>query len=208
MPPTAPVIDDMPDCFVPGSNEHLHATSIGASSFSWNFPYCGVTYDPTGNDPFPQECWYNYTGNGSASGAVFVHVGVNGGSVSVFASNGCGTSSINRPITFCDSEPGGPGSTGGPIHPLIGGGSGATTYGQIYPNPTSDFLNLSLVDNYFNPALEKQVYIKTQSGNHVGYKAFTSNQHQIGVSNLQPGTYSLYVVTQERVVYVAFVRAK
>lgn len=205
--PLVPVIDQIPNCFVPGSNVHLHATSGGATTYSWNFPYCSATYDPTGNQPFPQECWYNYTGNGSYDGAVFVHVGVNGGSVSVFANNQCGTSSINHPIIFCGGEPGGGGPIG-PVLPLLGGGGGGTVYGQLYPNPTSVFLNLELDNTHFNPIPPKAVYIKNQSGNQALFETFTSNQHQFGVSNLLPGTHTMFVQTEERVLYVNFVKTE
>lgn len=200
--PTTPVIIGLPDCFPQGDNMNLNAYSQGATSYSWTFPTCGVEYDPV-EDPFPTDCWYNYTGDSSASGQVLFHVGINGGSVSIFASNVCGVSSINAPINFCDEPGGGPGTPGAPIIPLVGNGG---TYGTIYPNPASGYLDLTLLDTYFDPTKEKTVYIQTQNGNYAGMEVFTGNQKQILLGALQPGQYTLFILAEERVAYAPFVK--
>ncbi|MDX1912465.1 MAG: hypothetical protein SFV22_13305 [Saprospiraceae bacterium] len=200
--PTTPVIIGLPDCFPQGDNMNLNAYSQGATSYSWTFPTCGVEYDPV-EDPFPTDCWYNYTGDSSASGQVLFYVGINGGSVSVFASNVCGVSSINAPINFCDEPGGGPGTPGAPIIPLVGNGG---TYGTIYPNPASGYLDLTLLDTYFDPTKEKTLYIQTQNGNNAGMEVFTGNQKQILLGALQPGQYTLFILAEERVAYAPFVK--
>jgi hypothetical protein len=199
--PTTPVVTGLPNCFSQGNSMHLNATSQGANWYSWTFPNCNVEYDPV-EDPFPTHCWYNYTGDSSVSGQVHFFVGQNGGSVSVFASNQCGVSSINIPVNFCD-EAGGPGTPGAPIVPLVGNGG---TYGTIYPNPASGYLDLALLDTYFDPTKEKTVYIQTQQGNSAGTEVFTGNQQQILLGALQPGQYTLFIVAEERIAYAPFVK--
>lgn len=102
--PSTPVIQ-APACFVSGSNVVLKTIASGATNYQWTFPTCPYG-TPTG-DPI-SGCWFNYSGNGPTSNNVLVHAGNQGGTISLFASNSCGTSSVNIPISFCEGgEPGG-----------------------------------------------------------------------------------------------------
>ena len=177
--PAVPQVE-IPDCFPIGSNVVLKVKSEGATSYTWTFPNCPS--GPVFGDP-NSDCWFNYTGDG-LNNQIFVYVGEQGGSVSVWASNECGSSSINIPINFCDRDD-------GPFHggPNIRSGSNIEDLNfRIFPNPTSKFITIETKE------VGAQLFLYNTQGKLLKEIPNLSNIDRIDLEGLPIGVY--YVVFQ------------
>ena len=193
--PAAPVIIS-PECFVPGTDVTIMAQTQGATSISWSFPDC--PYGPPIGDPDP-KCWFNYTGNYQQ---IFIYVGQQSGSISVWASNECGTSSTNLPIVFCEGVPGPPPGDGTIIRSTSNdppndrteqGGEGAIQKVKVYPNPANNALTVELDQNFYPLSESKDVQLLDINGRPVSRKTTTANTLRIGLESIPSGIYYLKI---------------
>ena len=174
-----------PQCFTKGSNTSVMARATGATSYMWSFPGCPS--GPPVGDPTP-GCWFNYSGG---LRNISVHVGQQSGSISVWASNECGSSSINKPIVFCDNDDPGPG--GGPIIRSITADDNEYNGISVLPNPASDLLTVALDQDYFLDEEPKELQLFDMNGKVVYRITTVENQHQIRVSDFPASIYFLKV---------------
>ncbi len=175
-----PKINDviLPECFQIGSNVSLFADIEGAESVYWSFPQCNEIIIE--NDPNP-NCWYNYTGDYNQ---IFVYVGEQKGSISLWVENECGITSMNIPINFCDRKGGS--NSGGPIYPIV-----------IYPNPAEDLINIDLVPEE-NEDISKIYLVKNSNNtaNEIYISSNTNNTVSADVSNYESGLYHIIILTK------------
>ncbi len=193
-----PVIENVltPDCFNESLNSTIFATVSGENSLTWRFPKCPLPNDSPDPDP---DCWFNYTGN---LPTIRVHVGPQSGEISLFASNDCGTSSINIPIEFCEDKPG----------PSPGGGlviiknlrenneEAEKIIKSVFPNPANKDLNV----NFSNKA-EGNLQIICSLGKVRLYKSISSKNTRLDVSELETGKYYLKFSSKEETIVKSFV---
>ena len=175
-----------PECYTIASNVSITALAQGATEFTWSFPTC-PNGTPKG-DPDP-ACWFNYTGN---SQQIFIYVGQQSGSISVWASNECGTSSINVPVNFCEGSPG-----PGPIIRSASSDEDAADLlpGKVvaYPNPANEILIIELSREFYPAAEPKDIELFDIAGSRLYRKAISGNSLQIDSSNFPPGVFYLKV---------------
>ena len=198
----------MPECFRPGTNVSIRVTSDGATTYTWSFPDCPDGIPSTDPDP---DCWYNYDGDGPDK-VIHVYVGQQcSGSISVWASNECGTVSRNFPIECCDGDgpegPDGPG--GGPIMKLVfGNDGGVLQYMNVYPNPTDGILTVELFSEYFDELEEKIVLISTIDNDPVFHESFYSNRFDLDLRDLESGQYIFTISTARYILGTIIIVAK
>jgi len=187
--PANPVVS-VPGCFTIASNVVIHiSSSQGATNFTWTFPTC--PNGPPGGDPDP-ECWFNYTGNGPGT-TIFAYVGQQGGNISLFASNECGSTSIALPIEFC---PGGPG--GGPIIKSYSNDDVHLDENPAdrivtYPNPANGNFTLELNPPFYPVEELRSIQLLNMGGRSIYNKTFSGNKLRIDVNDFSPGIYFLKV---------------
>lgn len=188
--PASPVIQVL-ECFNSGDNYYINVISQGATNFVWRFPSC-PNGTPIG-DPDP-ECWFNYTGNGPLN-QIFVYAGEQGGSISVWASNECGTSSVQTNIDFCSPQVPGPG-------PIIRSGFidekdkiDVTYLGKVfaYPNPADKVLTVELNNNFYHSEELKGVQLLDMNGKPIYNTVISNNSLQINLDKYGPGVFYLKV---------------
>jgi lysyl endopeptidase len=184
-----------PECFSPGSNYSIQVIAQGATNFNWTFPNC-PNGTPTG-DPDP-ACWFNYTGNGP-NASIYVYAGQQSGSISVWASNECGTSSRAKEIVFCGGgEP--------PCNcPIIRSASGdgdekadevagdEPEKVKTYPNPAKGLVTVELDAGTFPVGEPKTLSLVGLNGQPVYASTFTGNKEQISTGGIAPGIYFLKI---------------
>lgn len=196
--PTTPVIQALP-CFSPGTNIAFIVHADGADTYDWTFPQCPNGPSSSG-DPDP-ECWFNYNSNSPSNTTILVYVGEQGGTISVSATNRCGTTFSNLlPIEFCDIQTPGDG-------PIIRSNSeedieeevhlkdlsGNDSKIHVYPNPTEDIWNISLDDDFYVTNQSKNIQVLSMTG-YLAYQVdIVENKHSIDASNLPKGIYYLKV---------------
>jgi hypothetical protein len=176
-----------PSCFTIGSNVHLNVPISGATEIEWTFPGC-PNGTPVG-DPDP-ECWFNYTGDGFKS--IFVYVGEQSGYISVWASNECGSTSVNRAIVLCEGGPGGP---GGPIIKM-NSNKDNTAFAErvhLYPNPAKSDFTLLIHDSEEAKCNSYQVEIMNSQGIVVKREVINASRHLFSNKEFNPGLYLLKV---------------
>lgn len=182
-----------PECYTIASNVSITALAQGATEFTWSFPTC-PNGTPTG-DPDP-ACWFNYTGNAQQ---IFIYVGQQSGSISVWASNECGTSSINVPVNFCEG-PSGPGPI---IRSVSSDGGDEDAAGLLpgkvvaYPNPANEILIIELSREFYPAAEPKDIELFDIAGSRLYRKTISGNSLKIDSSNFPPGIIYLKVHSQD-----------
>ncbi|HHG86391.1 MAG TPA: T9SS type A sorting domain-containing protein, partial [Bacteroidetes bacterium] len=184
-----------PDCFDPGENYVLIADAEGGEHFEWSFPSC-PNGDPSIPDP---ECWFNYTGNAQQ---VYVYTGQQGGYISVWATNPCGTSSINVPIgKFCDETPGHDVifRSDDSDHPEEGIDSEDTANISVFPNPVSETVSVRLNNSLFKKEVEKAFSLYGVNGKSVHTGTAFGNKWDMDVSGLATGVYYLKIVYHSKI---------
>lgn len=195
---------ETPECFDPGENYVLTVISEGGDDFLWSFPTC-PNGDPTVPDP---ECWYNYTGN---SQQINVYTGQQGGHISVWVTNPCGTSSINVPIgEFCDDTPGSDlifrqsQEERAEESSEIDDGKSKV---HVYPNPANHTLNAELNQEFYIQEEEKELQLIDVSGKPFYRNTIKGNKVRINLLDVPSGVYYLKVqhlgnVSFEKVVII------
>ncbi len=178
-----------PECFTPGTNVSVSAIVQGATGFSWAFPSC--PNGPPIGDPDP-DCWFNYTGNQQQ---VFIYVGQQSGSISVWASNECGASSINLPIVFCEGEPPGDGTIIRSESNDGSEGAGTMLPARVvaYPNPAGETLTVELAEDFYPAGEPKNIQLLDISGRAVYRTVISGNSLRIDAGDFPPGIFYLKV---------------
>ena len=203
-PPSTPVITlpNDADCLFPGTNPTLFAHAEGAEAYEWSIPNCGT---PQTINNLNTDCWFSNDGdNANSQNSVFV--GVEGGFVSVWASNECGESSSNLYIEVCDDQTD-PGPTGG--NTIIKGPRIPFTDEEnesemvlrnlvnnevsISPNPASDVIQLQITQksrqNYTYQILST-TGLKLVSG------SIDKSNMSIDISELNQGLYIVNIIEE------------
>ena len=179
-----------PECFDPGENYVLTAIAEGGNDFLWSFPDC-PNGDPIIPDP---ECWYNYTGNAQQ---IYVYTGQQGGSISVWVTNPCGTSSINVPIgDFCDDTPGSDliFRSNNNDRPDSGIDFNNDNRIVISPNPVSGTVTLKLNDLFYQKEAKKIIGLYDVNGRLAHIETINKNKWTKDVNDLAAGVYYLKVL--------------
>ncbi|MFN0213380.1 MAG: T9SS type A sorting domain-containing protein [Saprospiraceae bacterium] len=122
-----------------------------------------------------------------------MHVGEQSGSISVFTSNACGTSSVNLPVTFC-----GGGEPGGGI--IIRSNTEQPSLLEqtsrkvlVFPNPTNGGFAVELNPQFYSSEEGKYAQLINLSGKVVYENDFIGNALTINAKNAIPGIYFLKV---------------
>ena len=198
--PIKPVIV-APECFASGNTVNLFVSSPGSERYEWVLPLCDQKYNDPINDPFPYDCWVNMKPKLTQSSQANIYVGKTGGYVSVFSSNVCGTTSSLLRVVYCEGDEG---SSTGPWFPLIWNGG---SYGNVYPNPVDNYMNIGLNEKDFDSGVTKKVYITNLEGNgRQALESFDGNNATLDLSLLPSGNYILYIEAKERTVFSQFLK--
>ncbi|MFT5984243.1 MAG: lysyl endopeptidase [Ulvibacter sp.] len=174
---------NLPACFNKRTNISISVEGDGATTYTWEFPSCPFVMPP--NDPHP-DCWFNYDGN-TSDDQINIYVGQQTGSISVWATNACGTTSVNVPINFCDPQEEGPGPHIRNSHKSIIKKVSEVEF-DLYPNPASDFVIVR------SSGIElKSIEILSSSGQIISNIIPTGNETVLKTEWLQTGLYFIKV---------------
>lgn len=174
---------NLPACFNKRTNISISVEGDGATTYNWGFPGCPFVTPP--NDPHP-DCWFNYDGN-TSDDQINIYVGQQSGSISVWATNACGTTSVNVPIIFCDPQEEGPG-------PHIRSSFKTTIKNEnevdfdLYPNPASNFVIVRS-----NEIELRSIEIISPSGQVVSSMVPIESETLLNTENLSTGLYFVRV---------------
>lgn len=176
--------------FHSGDNYYIRVLSGGATNFTWTFPSC-----PNGTptlDPDP-DCWFNYSGNGP-NNQIFVYTGEQGGYISVWASNECGSSSTNLAVNFCNPQV--PGE--GPIYRSNDDDANEVVVSafdniDVYPNPSKGILTVKLNESFYKLDVLKNILVYDVNGSLIFQTTVTNNSLQINLDDYIAGVFYLKV---------------
>ena len=206
-----PIIEDinLPSCFNMYRTYNLSVSAQGGDSYTWGVPSCAIpSEDPSYWDP---SCWHIITPMPVSNPLVRIYSGERSGRISVWATNKCGTVSMNRSIIWCNPQDPGP----GPFYPIAGdeGSTGSLFENEfkgevfrMYPNPVSGHLTLEFNEDKFNELTINRVIIISTNGEIISNDFTSSKIYTKDVTDLPTGAYVVKVQNGDKVYDASFIK--